>query len=411
MKQKRRQTDLIIVGAGPAGLSAAVVAAENDLNVTVVDEFMTPGGRMLGQFHNEPGKGWWIGKQIATELIEQIDKLGVRICCGVSVYSMHRTDNGWEVSTSQGAITSPYVLLATGAAEIPLPTSGWTLPGVMSIGAAQVMTNVHYVKPGKRGLIIGVNVLAMAIASELAVSGVSLAGIVLPSGSSFAGKAAEPKKSLEVLMDVSHLAPSLLLRMGGRITKAMNMTGSIVNLFPRRGVKIGGIPLMLRTTALSINGVNQVESVTLADVNAQGVAIPGSEREEAVDFVALSGGLYPLAELASVAGCPFIYVSELGGHIPLHSERMQTPLKGLYVAGNITGVESALVAMSQGQLAATSICHDAGTFGKQGEQKVVSAVDHVDQVRSSALIQFHPGIAAARRRLYRMWQETMKVGV
>lgn len=411
MKRKRQQTDLIIVGAGPAGLSAAVVAADNGLRVTVVDEFPMPGGRMLGQFHNEPGKGWWIGKQIATELIEKNQKLGVEIHCGVSVYGMLQTNDEWEVSTSHGVMTSPYVLLATGAAEVPMPTPGWTLPGVMSIGAAQVMTNVHYVKPGNRGLIIGVNVLAMAIASELAVSGVKLAGIVLPPSSPFSGKAAEPRTNLEVLMNLSHLAPSPLMRFGGRIAKAMNMTGFVAKWFPRDGVKIWDIPLKLRTAAVSINGVNQVESVTLVDVNSQGIPVPGSEREEAVDFVALAGGLYPLAELASVAGCPFIYMPELGGHIPLHSERMQTPVKGLYVAGNITGVESALVAMAQGQLAAASICHDSGTFGKQGEQKVSAVVNHVHQVRSSALIQFHPGIAEARRKIYQMWQDTMKAGV
>ena len=50
-------------------------------------------------------------------------------------------------------------------------------------------------------------------------------------------------------------------------------------------------------------------------------------------------GLYPLAELAAVAGCPFHYISELGGHVPLHSETMETPLPGLFVAGNITGIE------------------------------------------------------------------------
>ncbi|MFC5469212.1 NAD(P)/FAD-dependent oxidoreductase [Cohnella suwonensis] len=410
MNRQRQQSDVIVVGAGPAGLSAAIVAAENGLRVTVIDEFPEPGGRMLGQFHEERGH-WWVGKRIADELIEQNRAQGVKIRCGVSVYGMLKVDGLWEVSTSQGTMIAPRVLLATGAAEIPMPTDGWTLPGVMSIGAAQVMSNVHYVKPGKRGLVIGVNVLAMAIARELSVSGVTLAGIVLPPSSPFAGKSALPKENLRLLMGLSHLAPSPILRFGGKFANALGMAGIVSSLFPRGGIKIWDIPLKLRTAALAINGTDRVESVTLADVNGQGEIIAGSEREEAVDFVALAGGLYPLAELASVAGCPFIYTPELGGHLPLHSERMQTPVEGLYVAGNITGVESALVAMAQGRLAAASICNDAGLYGHEGEHKVANAIEEVRRVRASALIQFHPGIPEARRKIYLLWRDTIQAGV
>ncbi|GJM67786.1 hypothetical protein HMSSN036_00020 [Paenibacillus macerans] len=102
-------------------------------------------------------------------------------------------------------------------------------------------------------------------------------------------------------------------------------------------MKIWDIPLLLRTAAISINGTDRVESVTLADVTGTGEVIPGSEREERVDFAALAGGLYPLAELAAVAGCPFVHVPELGGHIPLHNEQLQTPVEGLYVAAILPG--------------------------------------------------------------------------
>ncbi|WP_219838495.1 NAD(P)/FAD-dependent oxidoreductase [Paenibacillus sp. R14(2021)] len=410
MTEVIQQTDLIVVGAGPAGLSAANRAAEFGLQVTVIDEFPEPGGRMLGQFHEEGGH-WWVGKKIADELIAEAIGHGVRIHCGVSVYGMLQVDGRWEVSTSKGAIFAPRVLLATGAAEIPMPLPGWTLPGVMSIGAAQVMTNVNFVKPGRRGLIIGINVLAMAIARELSVSGVSLTGIVLPPAGPLAGTAAQPKTNLRLLMGLSHLAPSQLLRWGGKIAVACRLTNLIAKFYPKKGIRMWDIPLRMRTAALSINGNERVESVTLAHVNSQGEIIEGSQWEEKVDFVALAGGLYPLAELTSVAGCPFIYTPELGGHIPLHSEQMRTPVKGLYVAGNITGVESALVAMSQGRLAAASICYDASVLGDDGELKVVEAMEEVNHIRTTALIQFHPGITEARRTIYGMWKETFGVGV
>lgn len=409
MKQiAQQQADLIVIGAGPAGLTAAAEAAEFGLDVTIIDEFPEPGGRMLGQFHEERGKGWWIGRNIAEELIAQNREAGVDIRCGVSVYGMLRDGDEWEIATTGGVLKAPYVLLATGAAEAPIPAPGWTLPGVMSIGAAQVMANVHYVKPGERGIIVGANVLAMAIARELSVSGVDVAAIVLPPKSPFAGKAADPLENAKLLIDLSHLAPSPFMRIGGRLAKAMNLAGLVAKGFPKKGIKVWGIPVRLRTTVVSVNGSSRVESVTLAHAGTDGVPVPGSEWEESADFVAIAGGLVPLAELASVAGCPFIRVPELGGHVPLHSERMQTPVKGLYVAGNITGVESAVVAMAQGRLAAISICRDAGVLGSDAEQIIQAAVQDVRQVRASALIQFHPGIVEARSSLYKLWQEKME---
>lgn len=226
--------DLLIVGAGPAGLSAAAVAAGHGLSVAVLDEFPQPGGRMLGQFHEEKGK-WWVGRQAAEQLIEQCRVLGVDIRCGVSVHGMFRHERCWVVRAGGASFTAARVLLATGAAEIPQPTPGWMLPGVMSIGAAQVMTNVHFVKPGRRGLIIGVNVLAMAIARELSVSGISLAGIVLPEQNSVFGKEDVPKEAVKRLLGLAHLAPSPLMRIGGKLGARLGMAGAISRFFRGAG--------------------------------------------------------------------------------------------------------------------------------------------------------------------------------
>ena len=198
------------------------------------------------------------------------------------------------------------------------------------------------------------------------------------------------------------MAPSALLRFGGRLAQNPTFAKIAADLFPKRGLTIWKIPLKLRTAVRSINGTNHVESVTLIDLDGNGRPIGGSEREEGVDFVAIAGGLYPLAELASVAGCAFVYMPELGGYVPVHNERLQTAVKGLYVAGNITGVESALVAMAQGRLAATSICEDAGLIGPN-DPSLGYALESLRATRKNALIQFHPGIAEARDKLYQSW--------
>ncbi|MFC7557955.1 hypothetical protein ACFQY3_01330 [Paenibacillus farraposensis] len=225
-----------------------------------------------------------------------------------------------------------------------LPLDGWTLPGVMSSGAAQVMTNVHYVKPGERGIIVGMNVLSMAIARELSVDGVKVVAITLPCTHPLAGAAANPTASAKLLLQLSGLDPAAWIRIAGSRQRRCDWR-DLSHAYPYRGFRLWDIPIRLRTAVLSVNGRDRIESVTLVHVKPDGSPIPGSERVEPADFVALSGRLYPLAELAAVAGCEFVYNPELSGHVPLHGEQMETSLKGLYVAGNITGIEIGLVAM------------------------------------------------------------------
>src|SRR5699024_11968796 len=107
------------------------------------------------------------------------------------------------------------------------------------------------------------------------------------------------------------------------------------------------LPIYLRKAFLEIMGSEIVESVSMCTVSSTGKLVKGTEETILVDFVCIAGGLYPLAELAAVVDCPFVYIEELGGHVPVHNEEMQTPLPGVYVAGNITSIESAKVSREQ----------------------------------------------------------------
>jgi sarcosine oxidase subunit alpha len=393
--------DLVIVGAGPAGLGAAIAAAENGLKVCVLDEFVKPGGRLLGQLHEEPDGKWVNGITEAQKLYKRAIGLGVNILCGVSVYDLIKLDNGWCVFTTDKTIESKCLLLATGASETPIPIPGWTLPGVMSIGAAQVMGNVHRVKPGEKGIIIGVNVLSVAIARELQLCGVHIESILLPQPSLVSGDASNPEKMMESLLRLSHLAPSPLIRFGGKwVSPKLG-----ARLYPKNGFKMWSIPIQLRKTALEIIGGNQVEGVRVAEISATGEVVPGTEKVVSADFVCIAGGLTPMSELAAVAGCSFCYVPELGGHVPLHNECMQTNLKGLYVAGNITGVESAKVARTQGTVAGLAIARDLNALGDRADEKIDVAIAEVRETRRKALIQFQPGIEEARTELHHKFYE------
>src|SRR5690625_3603230 len=269
---------------------------------------------------------------------------------------------------------------------------------VMSIGAAQVMTNVHRVKVGDKGVVVGVNVLSAAIARELQLAGVDLHSMALPVKNTVSENEAHPKKVMERLVRIAHLAPSAFIKFGSKFAKAKFVQNIAVKFFHKSGVKMWDMPIHLRRAIKEINGTDQVESVTMVKVTSEGEVVAGSEETIPVDFVCIAGGLYPLAELAAVVGCPFQYSEELGGHIPIHNEAMETPIKGIYVAGNITGIECAKVAREQGTVAGLSIVHNT-LQNADVHGKLKDAIQNVKATREAATIQFHPRIDEGREKV------------
>lgn len=401
--------DVVIIGAGPAGLSAAIACREWDLHPLIIDEFPKPGGRLLGQLHQEPNGEWWNGIYETEKLVQKANDLGTDIHCEVSAHSIAKTDNGFTIHTNTGTFQAKNLLIATGAAESAAPIPGWTLPGVMSIGAAQVMTNVHRVKVGSKGIIVGVNVLSAAIARELQLAGVELHSMVLPAVNPVNANHGHPGSVMDGLIRIAHLAPSAFLRFGSKFAKAAWVRKLAVSFYPKGGVKMWGMPIHIRKAATKINGSEKVESVTICDISPTGEPLAGTEQTVDVDFVCIAGGLYPLAELAAVIGCPFQYIEELGGHVPVHSEEMVTPIDGLYVAGNITGIESAKVAKAQGTVAGLAIAKQ--TLGDIADisVKLEQAKQEVITVRENASIQFHPGIVEGRSKMEQLFQQIIHV--
>lgn len=393
---------VIIIGAGPAGLSAAIVCAQKELEVLVLDEYLQPGGRLLGQLYEKPDGSWWNGMNESARLHQQALDLGVQLKTNVPVNNIEQVDNQWVVYTENETLSTNHLLLATGAAESPVPIPGWTLPGVMSIGAAQIMANVHRVKPGERGVIIGVNVLSSAIAMELTLAGIDVAAMALPKMNEITNQQANPKKVINSLLHVSHMAPSPLVKIGSKFMKNDVMKALGATFYPKNGVKMWDIPVQLRKAVIDIYGDDQVEGVTLVTIDTNGNIITGSEERVTADFVCIAGGLYPLAELASVAGCPFYFIEELGGYVPLHNEKMETPLTGLYVAGNITGIEGAEVAREQGATAGLTIAHQAGVDGLAGT--IRKSIQMVEETRDNAYIQFNPEVEKGRQKIQEKWK-------
>ncbi|MEM1342630.1 MAG: FAD-dependent oxidoreductase, partial [Pseudomonadota bacterium] len=165
--------DVAIIGAGPAGLAAAVVAAEAGADVLVVDERGQPGG----QYYKPRSDGHRCKTPLDRQhrkgnaLRAKVEASGARLLPGQSVWFARKTGAEFEIRTLGGdgayRIRSRAVIVATGAYERPAMVPGWTLPGVMTIGSAQTLARRYGVAPGKRILIAGHGPLGMQLASEL----------------------------------------------------------------------------------------------------------------------------------------------------------------------------------------------------------------------------------------------------
>lgn len=404
--------DVIVIGSGPAGLAAAIACRQYNLDVIVFDEFPQPGGRLLGQLHEEPNGEWWNGIKETEKLLRKSQELQTKIKCETAVHHIEKKSNSFIVHTNKGNFLTKNIVIATGAAESAAPIPGWTLPGVMSIGAAQVMTNVHRVRVGDKGVIVGVNILSAAIARELQLAGINIHSMVLPALNIVSEDEAKPNQVMERLIRIAHLAPSAFIRFGSKFAKFSFIKKLAVKFYPKRGVHMWDMPIHLRKAIKEINGVNKVESVTMVDITTEGGIVPGTEQIIPVDFVCIAGGLYPLTELAAVVGCPFHYIEELGGHIPIHNEAMETPMDGIYVAGNITGIESAKIAREQGYVAGLSISKKVKHNKKQAvATELQKAIERVRLTRREATIQFHPEIERGKERMSDLFKQYIKKGV
>lgn len=397
---------LLVLGAGPAGLVAATVAARHGMAVTVLDESLEPGGRLAGQLHEGADGQWWRGPDMAAELAAEAEAAGVDIRTGHSVWAV---SDGFSVycNTPGGpeTFTADHVLLATGAAEKPLPMPGWTLPGVISIGAAQVMVNVHRVRPGHRVLVVGIDALGVAIARALQLAGVEVVGVVNPPPGIAAGKRAVPVDNLVALSGAARAAgPAMALRLAGGFVSNRLAAGLALRALPRGLVRVWDIPVYFSLAALEIRGQEQVEDVVLAPVSPDGAVDAGKAYTEQVDAVCLAGGLTPLAELASAAGCAFTYIPDLGGHVPLTGPEQQTTVLGLWAAGAMTGVESAQVAMEQGRIAGHAIAKAAGACPPEEADKAIAAIrTQLEEYRATSGTMINPRVKEGRELLARRW--------
>jgi thioredoxin reductase len=338
--------DLAIVGAGPAGLAAAIEAASAGVGVLLIDENAKPGGQLFKQIHKLFGsKDHYAGTRgidIGTRLLSDVEALGVEVMLDTVVWGIFANHTLGVIHERQNQrIQAQCICLSTGASENALAFPGWTLPGVMGAGAIQTLVNVERVLPGKRVLMVGSGNVGLIVGYQLLQAGAQVIAVV-----------------------------EALPKVGGYGVHASKL---------RRN----GVPILTSTTIKEAVGKNRVEKATTVALDAQWRQVPGTERDCDVDVICLALGLTPLSELAWMAGCQFAYIPQLGGHVPIHDDNMQTTLPGIYVAGDLAGIEEASTAMEEGKLAGIAVAAALGHLSAaQARQRKAAVMKRLDELRS-----------------------------
>jgi sarcosine oxidase subunit alpha len=143
-----------------------------------------------------------------------------------------------------------------------------------------------------------------------------------------------------------------------------------------------GVPIMTSTSVKYAHGKDSLEKVTVWKLDENWKPVPGTEMDIEADVMCISVGLSPLAELLWQIGCDMKFVPELGGHVPYRNEEMQTSLKGIYVAGDVAGVEEASSAMVEGRLAGLCAAKNLGYAPKNFEELKKDYIEQLNSLRS-----------------------------
>ena len=398
------ETDLVVVGGGPAGISAATVAAQQGVRVALIDEQPSLGGRLRGLLNekrnSDAGSTWTNGSALSARMEVEAQEAGVQILSGRGVWGIWP---GWVVyldGVDDSQIRARTLILATGSTERIYVLPNWTLPGVLTVGAVESLLHVYRVRPGDSAIIIGADSSAVLVARELMLAGVRVSGVLLPPPGTPGGLS--PGEAIQGLARFKGTAASLELDRVGQLLYSKTGVMSPAD-FPQSGVEALDVPIMLRRAVTAILGEARVTAVEVVDLTAEGEPT-GRSRTLEVDTVVLCAGLSPLCELSQMIGGRVAHIVELGGTVPIHSPDLEATVDGVFLAGSMIGLEDAAVALAQGRLAGLMACNRLGALrGTAATERLQRARGALAESRRCA-IPFLPDASEGRRRVYELWR-------
>ena len=323
--------DIVIIGGGPAGLSAAVAARKNGTESILILERDKELGGILNQcIHNGFGLHTFqeelTGPEYAGRFITQVIELGIKyklhtmvmdISDDKVITAMNREDGMFQIQAKAVILAMGCRERSRGALNIP----GYRPAGIFSAGTAQRLVNIEGYLPGRKVVILGSGDIGLIMARRMTLEGAEV-----------------------------QVVAELMPYSGGLKRNIVQCLDDF------------GIPLKLSHTVIDIKGKERVEGITLAEVDKSGKSIPGTEEEYECDTLLLSVGLIPENEISRGMGVDMNPVTSG----PKVNESLETNIEGVFACGNVLHVHDLVDFVSE---EAGTAGRNAAEYVKQGEKR------------------------------------------
>ncbi len=349
VSQRDESMDVLVIGAGPAGLAAASVASEAGLDVTLVDER----AKLGGQYFKQPADGFTVDDELVDRqfrqgrsMIHRVHRSGVRLLSGVTVWAAHGPTEVRAVGNGVNYVLRPKrLVIATGAYDQAVPMPGWMLPGFMTTGAAQTLLRAYQVAPGNRVVISGNGPLNIQLAAELTRAGITVVAL--------AELAPAPGlRSISRLATMFWTAPDLLFEGAGYL----------------HTLRRAGVPMLYGQSVIAATGDGSVAEAMVATIDCDGRPMRGTERVLDADAVCIGFGFLPSNEISRALGCRH-HFDERRRQLVVERDRYgRTTVDGVTVVGDGGGLGGARIALAQGTLAGV----DAARHLRAGDTRTLA---------------------------------------
>ncbi|MFE2294938.1 NAD(P)/FAD-dependent oxidoreductase [Streptomyces sp. NPDC059452] len=369
--------DLVVVGAGPAGMAAAATALDGGLRVVLVDAGAAPGGQFWRHPPDHarqalPTAGLHYGLRTYRALratLSAHERTGrLTLLLDHHVWTTAREEGGFTVhavdrtrAPEERAVVlrAPALLVATGAYDRQLPFPGWDLPGVLTAGGLQSLLKGGGVVAGRRVVLGGTGPFLLPVAAALAERGAEVVTVC---------EAAAPSAWLR------HPVP--LLRNPAKWAEAARYAGTLAR---------HRVPIRTRTAIVGAEGGGdgRVAVVRTASLDADGRPRPGTERRIEADTVGVGWGFVPQLDLLLPLGCDLTDVGD-GTMATAVDDGQRTTVPGLYTAGETCGVGGAALAVAEGRVAAVSVLTDLRAPGRPNARRLAAERGAVARHRAFA---------------------------
>jgi len=374
-------TDLLIVGAGPAGMAAAVTARRHGLSVRVVDDQPAPGGQIWRGIETVAATPR--AKRLGESYLSGAERTAAFRACG-ALYEpesqLWQIEPGFRAFVTRSGkariVTAQAIILATGAQERPVPFPGWTLPGVLTVGAAQILLKTADSVPEKPVWIAGCGPLPLLYMTQLLAAGGRIAGFLDTTPRGRVGAA------------LRHLPRGL-----GRLGDLLK--GLSWSLALRRA----GVPIIRHVTELRAEGDGRLQRLRYRTEDGRQAEIPA-------EVLLVHEGVVPNIHAPLALGCAVNWHAGQHCYVPVLDAWGESSQANIFVAGDGAGIGGAEAAEPRGRLAALRVAAKLGRL--DGATAETAAAPERSALSSAlALRPFLDALYAPRPQLYAPPDETL----